>query len=181
MRWTKSRIRVILSLVGIALTMFLISMTIGKDLLNGAKLTLVSFAVINFAGYLFILLLPVEALIPLYIAEGYNGWILFVLAMSTLLLAQVINYTVGRLMSEDVIHGLIGEKKFTKYKNKINEYGPWTVVFFNVFPLASSVLSLVAGITRFKMKRLLVYTFIGAIIKYLVLIFFSEKILGLFS
>jgi len=167
--------------MGIALTMFLISMTIGKDLLNGTKSTLLSFAIINFAGYLFILLLPVEALILIYVAEGHNGWILLILAMGTLLLAQVVNYTVGRLMSEDVIHGLIGEKKFTKYKSKINDYGPWTVVFFNVFPLASSVLSLVAGITRFKMKRLLLYTLVGATIKYLFLIFFSGQLVRWFS
>jgi membrane protein DedA with SNARE-associated domain len=181
MYWSKRRTRVALSLAGIAVTMFLISMTIGRELIEGGETTLVSYAIINFAGYLFILLMPVEALVPLYVAEGHNGFAILAIALGTLMVAQVINYTVGRLMSEEIIHSLIGEKRYSKIKNKILDYGPYAVLIMNIFPLASSILSLTAGMVKFGMKRLLIYTFIGSVIKYSILIFFFDQLMRIIT
>lgn len=168
---------IIFSLSGMALAIILISLTLGRDIIAGTKLTLASFAIVNFAGYLFILLMPVEALVPVYVAQGFSSFSLISIALLTAMVAQVINYTVGKLMSEEVIHGLIGEKRFKKLHGRIIDYGIWAILLFNLFPLASSVLSLIAGMVKFGMKRLLFYTFIGLFIKYVILVLIFNIVL----
>ncbi|HLD00510.1 MAG TPA: VTT domain-containing protein [Candidatus Nanoarchaeia archaeon] len=175
----KQKIRkknVIFSLIGIFLAMALISFTVGKDLLSGKEPSLISFAIINFAGYLFFLLLPLETLIPYYIAYGYNGVTLIIIVMAVAMVAQVINFAVGYLMSGEIIHDLVGKTKFEKLHRYIEKYGAWAIFLFNLFPLASSVLSLVAGMARYSLKKLLFYSFLGLLIKYILLVYFSDKI-----
>ncbi|MBI2112456.1 VTT domain-containing protein [Candidatus Woesearchaeota archaeon] len=167
----KRRVKIILSLGSILLAMALLSITMGRDLINGEEPSLVSFGIINFAGYLFMILLPVESLVPVYQALGYNGFLLGLIAVSTAILAQPINYAVGYMMSSEVIKGLIGEKKYNKMERYIQNYGKVAVFFFNVTPLSSSVLSLVAGMLRFRFRSLMLYSLIGLVIKYLALIY----------
>ena len=63
----------------------LISSTIGTQLYAGHRPELWSFALVHFAGYLFFLLMPVEALVPLYQVEGYGGTTLVLIAVATAL------------------------------------------------------------------------------------------------
>jgi len=172
------KIKLIFSFITIVLAVLIISLTIGKEIIAGHQLSLLSFTIVNFAGYLFFLLMPVEVLVPYYISAGHKGYLIILLAVGGALVAQVINYVVGYLMSAEVIHSLIGKKRYKKIEDKIHSYGIWAILFFNLFPLSSSVLSLAAGMVRFKLKSLLLYTFIGLTIKYFILIYLSASILG---
>ena len=89
---------VIYGLISIILAVTLISLTIGKEIIAGKQLSLLSFAMVNFSGYLFFFLLPVETLIPFYVSAGYNGWLLFSIALSTAVVAQAIDYFIGYVM-----------------------------------------------------------------------------------
>ena len=65
-----------------------VSSTLGRMIYEGQSPGLGSFAAVHFAGYLFFLLMPVEALVPIYEAEGHAGSTLILLAVGTALVAQ---------------------------------------------------------------------------------------------
>jgi membrane protein YqaA with SNARE-associated domain len=165
------RNKIVLSLISLLLGVGLISLTIGRELFLQQKPTLFSFGVVHFAGYLFFLLMPVETLVPLYQSFGYPALTLLLIAIGTAILAQPINYAVGYLMSADVIQGLIGDKRYKRSKKNISEFGPVTIFLFNFLPLSSSVLSLVAGMLRYRFRNLIFFSLCGISLKYLVLVY----------
>ena len=62
------RKRVIVKLIILTFVVTIISITIGRSLFFDQKPGLYSFAIINFAGYLFFLMMPVEILFPYYLS-----------------------------------------------------------------------------------------------------------------
>ena len=165
------RKRVIISLSMFLLATLVGSLTIGRSLLLGKQPGLVSFSLVNFAGYLFFLIMPVEVLIPFYLAEGHSGLVLVGLALSTAIAAQLIDYGIGYLASENVIFELIGEKRFKKAEKHIHAYGGWAILLFNLFPLSSPLLTLAAGMVRFSLRKVLFFSIIGLTVKYLAIVY----------
>ena len=110
-----------------------VSTTLGSQIYAGQTPGLVSFGLIHFAGYLFFLLMPVEALIPVYQAEGHAASVLVAIAVGTALCAQAIDYGVGRVFSDRVIDGLIGEERYERFRARIEAWGGWAILVFNLF------------------------------------------------
>jgi hypothetical protein len=98
-----NRGRVIAVLLTAVVAIGLVSTTLGRAIYAGHTPGLGSFAAIHFAGYLFFLLMPVEALVPIYQAEGHPGATLIMIALATAFAAQVIDYSIGRAVSDRVI------------------------------------------------------------------------------
>jgi len=162
----------ILSILGFAAVIAIVSLTFGPTLLQGRTPDLASFIGVHFAGYLFFLLMPVEVLVPWYIAQGHNIMLIFLLAISTAIIAHTINYLIGRNVPEKKLIEYIGKKKYTKSKKFIHKYGAPIIFVFDVFPLSSPILILVCGMTRFPLKKALYYSFLGLTAKYLFIISF---------
>jgi len=167
----KDRKRILISLGLLVMASLVGSLTIGRSLYLGKQPGLIAFSIVNFAGYLFFFLMPVEVLIPFYVAEGHAGMLLIILAISTAIVAQVIDFAIGYLASDKIIFGLIGEKKYKKAEKHIHAYGGWAILFFNLFPLSSSILSLAAGMVRFNFKKFIIFSIIGLTIKYVALVY----------
>jgi|SRR3989344_4458691 len=168
--------RVLITLFFLGITIILISVTLGKTLLEGQESTLKSFILLHFGGYLFFLIMPVEALVPYYTGIGYNKFLILILALITAILAQLLDYGIGRLTSHDIITKLIGKKKFERGKKYIDNYGLWALFFFNLLPISSPILTLIAGMMRVNLKKVLYYSIPGLLIKYLVLIYFWHSV-----
>ena len=166
----KHMVRALLALPAVIAVVF-VSYWLGQEIVAGRSPSLSSFALIHFAGYLFFLLMPVEALVPIYQAEGHAGAILIVIAVSTAIAGEVIDYCIGRVVSHRVIHDLIGEESYTRFKGRIKNWGGWAILFFNLFPLSSSVLSLVAGMMRYSARRALLYSVAGLTLKYFTIVY----------
>lgn len=166
-----SRTRVIAALITALIAIVVVSATLGREIYAGRTPSLGSFALIHFAGYLFFLLMPVEALVPIYQAEGHAGGLLVSVAVLTALAAQAIDYGIGRSVREEAVHGLIGEARYVRFKGMIARWGGWAVLLFNLFPLSSPNMLLVAGITRFSALRAFLYSLAGLTVKYTVMVF----------
>ena len=149
----------------------IVSSTLGREIMSGRQPGLWSFTIIHFAGYLFFLLMPVEALVPLYLAEGHPAIILFGLSISTAVAAQIIDYAIGRVVSERVVK-MIGRKEYDRVKRKIDRYGGWAIFTFNLLPLSSPNILLVAGMVRFNVVHALAISIGGLTVKYLAFIYF---------
>lgn len=164
--FTKKRILFIVITAFIAIG--IVSLTIGKDIFEGRQPGLLSFSVIHFSGYLFFLLMPVELGFIYYLAQ-HNVIILVLTAVATAIVAQFIDYAIGYLLSKEFINEIIGRRRYEKAEKSINEYGNLTIFLFNLLPLSSSIIVLVAGMVRYKLRHVILYSLLGLGIKYVVL------------
>ncbi len=149
----------------------IVGSTIGREIIAGEPIGLVSFGLIHFAGYLFFLLMPVEILVPLYLAAGHPALVLIGLSVGTGLLAQTIDYGIGYVVSERVVDTLISRAKFEKFKATFNKWGGWAIFTFNLLPLSSPNMLLVSGIMRYNRPKALLISTSGLLVKYAVLVF----------
>lgn len=163
-RVRKRRVAVVLVTAVVAIA--LVSSTLGRAIYADRAPSITSFALIHFAGYLFFLLMPVEALVPVYQNEGHPAVILVLVAIVTATAAQAIDYGIGRSVSAPVIHDLIGENRYTRVKATIEKWGGWAILLFNLLPLSSPNMMLVAGMTRYSMRRAFLYSIVGLTAKY---------------
>ena len=146
------------------------SLTIGRDIYENEAKSLLSFAIANFAGYLFcFLFMPMELAFIYYLRTGYELFALNLVAIGTAFAAQLINYLVGYFFSSGIIDRLIGRKRYEKAEAEIRKYGNWTLLFSNLLPLSSPVVSLAAGMLKHRFKEALFYSLTGIVLRYLLL------------
>ena len=165
----KNRERMWYYLFAIVLFIAIISYLASQIFLTEKSATLFSFGLVNFAGYLFFLLMPVELLVPYYTSIGHNAWIIGIVAIVTALAAQTIDYGIGKHFSKKVIDNFVGRKRYNKYRHILHRWGGPSIFVFCLFPLSSPILLLVAGIIRFDYRKAMLYSVTGLIIKYAVI------------
>ena len=175
----KTRVFGILLTAVIAIS--LVSVTLGRAIYYGQSPTITSFALIHFAGYLFFLLMPVEALVPIYQNEGHAGSTLIVLAVATAIAAQLIDYGIGRSVSEGSMRDLLGPRRYARFKAAIERWGGWAILLFNLMPLSSPNMLLVAGMTRYSPRRAFLYSALGLTGKYVAIVYAYEPVAAWFG
>ena len=173
-----TRTRIVAVLITALIAILVVSGTLGREIYAGRSPSLTSFGLIHFAGYLFFLLMPVEALVPVYQAEGHPAGLLVLISVLTALAGQAIDYGIGRTVNEASVHRLIGERRYTRFKALIARWGGWAILLFNLFPLSSPNMLLVAGITRFSLVRSFLYSMLGLSVKYAALVLAYEVAAG---
>lgn len=146
----------------------LVSFTVGRELYAGKTESIYSFGLVHFAGYLFFLLMPVE-LAFIYYLPYYAEIELIATAMGTAVVAQCIDYFIGKLIRPKRIFEIMGQERIVKAERRIEKFGMLTIFIFNLFPLSSSVIALAAGMINFKFRNFLLVSSIGLLIKYIVL------------
>lgn len=162
--------RLIVVVFLIALMTVIISLTIGRDIYESKEKSMLSFAIVNFTGYLFFfLLMPVELPFIYYIRTGYDPLILNMVALSTAMSSQVIDYLIGYFFSTGIIDRLIGRNRYEKAEAEIRKYGNLTLFVFNLLPLSSPVISLAAGMLKYRIKEAFFFSLAGLVCRYLLL------------
>lgn len=146
------------------------SLTIGRDIYEHNQGSLLSFAIVNFTGYLFVfLLMPVELAFIFYLRSGYDPLTLNLIAISTAFASESIDYLIGYFFSARIIDRLIGRHRYEKAEDEIRKYGNWAILVSNVLPLSSPVISLAAGMLKYRVKDVVFYSFVGIVMRYLLL------------
>jgi membrane protein YqaA with SNARE-associated domain len=146
------------------------SLTIGKDIYENKGQSILSFAIVNFFGYLFFfLLMPMELAFIFYLRTGYDPLVLNLVAVSTAMISQVIDYLIGYFFSAGIIDRLIGRKRYEKAEDEIRKYGNLALFLSNLLPLSSPIISLAAGMLKYRVKDVLFYSFTGMVCRYLLL------------
>jgi len=154
----------------IILTTVIASLTIGRDIYESNEKSMLSFAIVNFSGYLFFfLIMPVELPFIYYIRTGYDPLILNLVALSTAMASQVIDYLIGYFFSTGIIDNLIGRKRYEKAESEIRRYGNLTLFLFNFLPFSSPVISLAAGMLKYRVKEAFFFSLAGLVCRYLLL------------
>ena len=157
-------------IVGIFLGIVIVSSVFFNALIQRETPSLLSFVIVHFSGYLFFLSVPIEeALLPYYVSLGHSVPLLIFLAVSTALLAQLIDYGIGYLVPKHFLNKLIGKSKFLKTKKLIKKYKNLIIFIFNFSLLSSPIICLVAGMERYNFKNTFFYSFLGLLVKYTVI------------
>lgn len=171
MKHAPINIRHIIVVVFLLILMTVIgSLTIGRDIYESNEKSMLSFAIVNFSGYLFFFLfMPVELAFIYYLRTGYDPFILNMVAIGTAFASQVIDYLIGYFFSAGIIDRLIGQKRYEKAEDEIRKYGNWTLFLSNLLPLSSPVISLAAGMLKYRVKKTLFYSLAGMVCRYLLL------------
>ncbi len=112
--------------------------------------------------------MPVE-LVFVYYLSFYSTAELTAIALITALAAQTIDYVVGYSFRNKIINSLVGEHRIANATQYIQKYGGLTIFLFNVLPLSSLVIVLVAGMLKYNFKQQLFCSFLGLLIKHIVL------------
>ena len=156
-------------LLSTAVAILIFSLTVGRELYYGERNeSLMSFVIINFAGYLFFLLMPVEMAF-IYYLPNFPDIKLIGAALITAFLAQLADYLTGRTFSLGFLSSLVSKKKILKGEEYIQKYGNLTIFIFNLLPLSSPIIALVAGILRYRFRDLIYCSLAGLILKYVIL------------
>lgn len=161
-----SRRRLLITLALIAAAATVVSVTVGRDLYQGRAPDIESFILLHFAGYLIFLIMPVDLLVPWYLAEGHGGGELLSLAVLTATLAHLIDYGIGRLLSEEVVEHVIGKRRLRKAYAHIERWGKWAIFVFCLLPLSSPSVVVASGIVRYGLLRTVVWSVAGLVGKY---------------
>ena len=172
------RTRILIGAVTVVIAVALVSSTVGRAIYAGRAPGLGSFVTVHFAGYLFFLLMPVEALVPYYQTEGHSGGVLVLLAVTTALAAQAIDYGIGRAVGTGILEDFLGRARYTKFHGLIGRWGTWAIFIFNLFPLSSPNMLLVAGMSRFGAVRALAWSAVGLIAKYIAIVYLFDVLGG---
>jgi membrane protein DedA with SNARE-associated domain len=167
-REKKKNPRVAFAVIISIAAIIIISFAIGKDIYEGRSQTLTSFSLIHFAGYLFFLLMPVVMAFIVYLT-WYDEITLIWFALVTAITAQYIDYLIGFTINSSVVMRFINEKRILRAEKYINRYGNLTVFLFNFLPLSSPIIALAAGVLKFSLKDLFIYSFAGLLLKYTIL------------
>lgn len=165
-----TRNRVLIGLAFLVLAATVASLTVGRDLYSGRTPDLGSLALVNFAGYLFFLVMPVEVLVPWYLAEGHAAPMVASLAVLTATGAQMVDYGIGRLASGKLITHLIGERRLQRTQGTIERYGRWAIFIFNLTPLSSPSIVAAAGVVRLGFAHTMLWSVAGLVLKYVALV-----------
>ncbi|MBT3985195.1 hypothetical protein HOD38_00020 [archaeon] len=176
----KPKLSVIFGVVGFLLVVILFSSTIGRSWFYGQHPSLLYLYILNFAGYLFFLVMPVEALVPYYMSLGYNGFLIGVIVMVTAILAQMVDYSIGYLLPDRAIENMIGTRKYEKFTNLVEKYGSYVIFLFNLFPISSPIVVLIAGMEKVDFMKTMKLCFFGLFVKYTFWILGTYWVLGLF-
>ena len=145
------------------------SFTLGHTLVEGKDLSISSFALLHFSGYLFFLVMPVELAFSYCITNGYNINLLVGIALATAIAAQIIDYMIGYFVSSKFLQNFLNQKKHERSIRYIRKYGSLTIFVFNVLPLSSPIICLAAGVINHPFRKVVFYSFIGLLIKYYVI------------
>ena len=168
------RSRIVAVLLTALVIIAYVSTTLGRAIYEGQSPGLGSFAAVHFAGYLFFLLMPVEALVPVYEAEGHAGATLILIAVSTALVAQLIDYGIGRAFSDWVIEKVVGQDRYDRVRATIEKWGGAAIFFFNLLPLSSPNMLLVSGIVRYSAPKAFFFSFVGLTAKYVAIVYLVD-------
>ncbi len=165
-----TRIFIIAISVGIAIA--IASATIGREIYGSSEQSLFSFSIVNFAGYLFFLIMPVEIAFIYYLHAGLSLSLLLLLAITTASVAQVTDYYIGRSFSARFIDKLIGRHRYEKAEYELQKYGNIVIILFNFLPLSSPIIMLAAGMLKLPFKQAFAYSLLGLTAKYLFICLF---------
>lgn len=122
-----------------------------------------------FFGALFFIALPVEIIFLYYL--GLNYYFVQVLTITLLgnLLGITFDYFIGWLIGPKILQWFMKKESYHKFQQKIAKAGAFIVIVGNIIPFPIEPFTVFLGAMRYGYLRLMLYTGIGKLIKFVLL------------
>lgn len=137
--------------------------------LNIKSLTLFGLFLAHLIGGIFFVPSPDEIIFYYGLIKGNNYFLALFFSSVGYMLAQLVNYYLGKKISPLIMH-IVSKKKVYDTRRYVNKYGAWSIFLFNFLPFPAPLLTFALGIARYNFTRLFVLTLAGKLAKYIVLI-----------
>lgn len=164
------KVKFLIRILGFFIGIIIFSFIFGELLLDEKKPELIYYLLIHFAGYLFFLVMPVETIFLYYLSLGYNPVLLIVFAILTAIFAQLIDFLIGLVFAQKVREKYFTSRQYEKIRFRLGKHSQIIIFLFNLSPFSSPLIVLVAGILRIRIDYVLIYSFLGLLVKYLLLV-----------
>jgi membrane protein YqaA with SNARE-associated domain len=128
-------------------------------------------------GGMFFIFVPVETFYIAVLNKGTVSSLHLLMLFFGVLVSYSLNYIIGLRLSR-FSKNLISPKKFYNTKILVNRFGKWAILFFNLIGLGSQQLTFVLGVFRYNKTRLLVFTAIGQVLKFVLITLFMFGFFG---
>lgn len=130
-------------------------------------------------GGLFFVPMPLDVMYLRAVLDTQFPWLYFTIMLVGLSISYTINYIVGANISR-YAKKIIPAQKFYATKSKLNQYGKWAILAFNILPLLpSQLLMLICGVFKYNKTRLAVIWIISWVIKLAIITQFGTVIANL--
>jgi len=108
-----------------------------------------------------------EALLIYDIKEGYNIYILLIVATIGNSLGSILNYFLGLKGEEFLIRKkLLKESSILKTKNYFDKYGGFCILF-SWLPIIGDPITFIAGVLKYNLKRFILLVVLAKFLRYL--------------
>lgn len=159
----------IYTVLGLIAGTLILSLTYSDVLIEKSQTSLESFLMINFVGYLFFIIMPIEALFLYYLTESYNPITLILGATITGFFGQMVDFMLGKLIDEKHAITIVGKEKYGKIKHILHKYGKPIIFVFSLSILSSPLVTFISGIVKCDWKMIFFYGFLGLLVKYIII------------
>jgi membrane protein YqaA with SNARE-associated domain len=129
----------------------------------------VTYLILLFSAFISATLFPLgsEALLIYDIKEGYNIYLLMLVATIGNSLGSLLNYFLGLKGEEYLVEKkLLNEKMIIKSKTYFDKYGS-VCLLFSWLPIIGDPITFVAGILKYDLKKFIVLVLIAKLSRYL--------------
>jgi len=132
----------------------------------------------TFFGGLFFITMPIEVTFLYFLSLGYNVPLIILIALAGDTLGLIVDYSIGWLLGKRVLRFFLKDT-YDKFINIIERFGGVIILFGNIIPFPIQLVSLVIGTTRYSIKKFVIYSAIGKLIKLVILAFAGNYILNI--
>ncbi len=122
----------------------------------------------SFFGALFFIGLPVEIIFLYYLGLNYYFVQIFSVVLVGNLLGMAVNYFLGWLLGSKLMEVLMKDK-YKDFKKKLKKAGGFLIIVGNIIPFPIEIFTFFIGAMRYSFLRLMIYTGIGKVSKFLLL------------
>ena len=128
---------------------------------------------------MFLLIFP--SWLPMLVCvEAYGPWFGSLISLAGVVLASFVGYWIGRSIGSKALESWLGEEKFSKISDLVDEYGAGGVALFRLSPfLSTDAISIVAGLLGMPFRTYLIATVLGTIPLLAIIAWFGRDISSL--
>lgn len=134
-----------------------------------ANKTLRGLFYVSFFGSLFFIMLPIEVFLIYFMSFGHNKLLVLATVIAGNLAGLVIDYLIGFVIGGKILKRFLKEHH-ESFNKKLKKVGSFIVVIGNIIPFPIELASVFLGTVRFGILRFILFTFIGRVVRYTILI-----------
>jgi len=127
-------------------------------------------------GSLFFIYVPLEISFLYFISE-LNPWFCLPIVLISILLGFSINYLLGLMLSKKIE----SNSKYYTLEQWVHKAGGILLVLFLFTPFPVQILTFILGGIKYPYKKMIIYSSIGILMKYFMLAFYSDFLIGSLS